>query len=282
MGWFERTYNRIKKGKKKVDVPDGLWTKCTNCSEIVYNKTLDENFRVCPKCGYHFYIGAWKRIEITVDKDSFVHYNFNSGWSNPIEFPGYEEKLKKSKDKTGLDEAVLVGEGRIGNTQVAIAVTDFGFMGGSMGSVVGERINTIVHRALEKGIPLIIVSGSGGGARMQEGVISLMQMAKVSSAIAELKREGGLYISVLTHPTMGGAMASFASRGDIVIAEPGALLGFAGPRVIKQTIKQQIPKGFQRSESLLKHGMVDLVVDRNNIRPTLIKILNFLVPNKLA
>jgi len=277
MGWFERTYNRIKKGKKKIDVPDGLWTKCVNCSEIIYNKTLDDNLRVCPKCGYHFYIGARRRIEITLDKDSFVEYNSKIYSHNPLDFPGYEEKLKKGEQTTGLDEAVVIGEGKLGGKSVAIGVTDFGFMGGSMGSVVGERLTIIIERAIEKKLPLIIISGSGGGARMQEGVLSLMQMAKTSSAIAELKSKGGLYISVLTNPTMGGAMASFASRGDIIIAEPGALLGFAGPRVIMQTIKQQMPKNFQKAESLLEHGMVDLVVERPNIRPTLIKILNFLL-----
>ncbi|MCD6257351.1 acetyl-CoA carboxylase carboxyltransferase subunit beta [Candidatus Aerophobetes bacterium] len=277
MGWFERTYNRIKKGKKKIDVPDGLWTKCVNCSEIIYNKTLDDNLRVCPKCGYHFYIGARRRIEITLDKDSFVEYNSKIYSHNPLDFPGYEEKLKKGEQTTGLDEAVVIGEGKLGGKSVAIGVTDFGFMGGSMGSVVGERLTIIIERAIEKKLPLIIISGSGGGARMQEGVLSLMQMVKTSSAIAELKSKGGLYISVLTNPTMGGAMASFASRGDIIIAEPGALLGFAGPRVIMQTIKQQMPKNFQKAESLLEHGMVDLVVERPNIRPTLIKILNFLL-----
>lgn len=277
MGWLERTYNRIKKGKKKIDVPDGLWTKCVNCSEIIYNKTLDDNLRVCPKCGYHFYIGARRRIEITLDKDSFVEYNSKIYSHNPLDFPGYEEKLKKGEQTTGLDEAVVIGEGKLGGKSVAIGVTDFGFMGGSMGSVVGERLTIIIERAIEKKLPLIIISGSGGGARMQEGVLSLMQMVKTSSAIAELKSKGGLYISVLTNPTMGGAMASFASRGDIVIAEPGALLGFAGPRVIMQTIKQQMPKNFQKAESLLEHGMVDLVVERPNIRPTLIKILNFLL-----
>jgi len=277
MGWLERTYNRIKKGKKKIDVPDGLWTKCVNCSEIIYNKTLDDNLRVCPKCGYHFYIGARRRIEITLDKDSFVEYNSKIYSHNPLDFPGYEEKLKKGEQTTGLDEAVVIGEGKLGGKSVAIGVTDFGFMGGSMGSVVGERLTIIIERAIEKKLPLIIISGSGGGARMQEGVLSLMQMAKTSSAIAELKSKGGLYISVLTNPTMGGAMASFASRGDIIIAEPGALLGFAGPRVIMQTIKQQMPKNFQKAESLLEHGMVDLVVERPNIRPTLIKILNFLL-----
>jgi len=278
MGWLERTYNRIKRGKKKIDVPDGLWTKCTSCSEIIYNKTLDENLRVCPKCGYHFYLGARKRIEITLDRESFVEYNSRIYPDNPLNFPEYEEKLKKGKENTGLDEAAVIGEGKIGDREVAIGVTDFGFMGGSMGSVVGERITLIIEKAMEKKIPLIIISGSGGGARMQEGVLSLMQMAKTSAAIAELKNNGGLYISVLTHPTMGGVMASFASRGDIIIAEPGALLGFAGPRVIKQTIKQQMPKGFQKAESLLEHGLIDLVVERAKIRPTLIKIIDLLLP----
>lgn len=278
MGWFEKTYNRIKQGKKKIDVPDGLWTKCTNCDEMVYNKTLDDNLRVCPKCNYHFYIGAWRRIDITLDKDTFLKYNSSSSFNNPLNFPEYEEKLKKSIETTSLDEAALIGEGKIEGKEIVIAITDFKFMGGSMGLVVGNRIAMVSAKALEKSIPLIIISGSGGGARMQEGVLSLMQMAKVSGALAEFKSKGGLYISVLTNPTMGGAMASFASRGDIIIAEPGALLGFAGPRVIRQTIKQQMPKGFQCSESLLKHGMVDLVVDRNNIRSTLIKILDFLTP----
>ena len=197
---------------------------------------------------------------------------------NPLGFPGYEEKIRESRERTGLEEAAVIGEGKIGGKRIAVGVTDFGFMGGSMGSVVGEKITIITEKALKEKIPLLLISGSGGGARMQEGVLSLMQMAKTSAAIAEFKENGGLYISLLTHPTMGGVMASFASRGDIVIAEPGALLGFAGPRVIKQTIKQQMPKGFQRSESLLEHGMVDMVVERAKIRPTLIKLLDFLSP----
>ncbi|MBC7188606.1 acetyl-CoA carboxylase carboxyl transferase subunit beta, partial [Candidatus Aerophobetes bacterium] len=192
MGWFERTYNRIKKGKKKIELPDGLWTKCTECQEIIYNKTLEENLHVCPKCGYHFYIGAWKRIEITLDKDSFVKYETDSPVNNPLGFPGYEEKLEKGRENTGLDEAALVGEGRIDGREVVIVITDFGFMGGSMGLVVGERITLAAEKAMGKKTPLIIISGSGGGARMQEGVVSLMQMAKVSSAIAEFKKSGGL------------------------------------------------------------------------------------------
>jgi len=277
MGWFQRTYNRIRKGKKKLEVPDGLWTKCTSCSEIIYNKRLEENLRVCPKCGYHFYLGARKRIEITLDEGSFVEYDSRISSANPLNFPEYEEKLEKSRKRTGLDEAAIIGEGKIGGRKIAVGVTDFGFMGGSMGSVVGERITLIIEKAMEKGYPLLLISGSGGGARMQEGVISLMQMAKTSAAIARLKRQGLLYISLLTHPTMGGVMASFASQGDIILAEPGALLGFAGPRVIKQTIKQQIPPRFQRAESLLEHGMIDLVVKRKEIRPTLIKILDLIL-----
>jgi len=265
MGWFQRTYNRIRKGKKKLEVPDGLWTKCTSCSEIIYNKRLEENLRVCPKCGYHFHLGARKRIEITLDEGSFVEYDSRISSANPLNFPEYEEKLEKSRKQTGLDEAAIIGEGKIGGRKIAVGVTDFGFMGGSMGSVVGERITLIIEKAMEKGYPLLLISGSGGGARMQEGVISLMQMAKTSAAIARLKRQGLLYISLLTHPTMGGVMASFASQGDIILAEPGALLGFAGPRVIKQTIKQQIPPRFQRAESLLEHGMIDLVVKRKEL-----------------
>ncbi|RLE09338.1 acetyl-CoA carboxylase carboxyl transferase subunit beta, partial [Candidatus Aerophobetes bacterium] len=204
-------------------------------------------------------------------------YDSRISSANPLNFPEYEEKLEKSRKQTGLDEAAIIGEGKIGGRKIAVGVTDFGFMGGSMGSVVGERITLIIEKAMEKGYPLLLISGSGGGARMQEGVISLMQMAKTSAAIARLKRQGLLYISLLTHPTMGGVMASFASQGDIILAEPGALLGFAGPRVIKQTIKQQIPPRFQRAESLLEHGMIDLVVKRKEIRPTLIKILDLIL-----
>ncbi|GAH37790.1 unnamed protein product, partial [marine sediment metagenome] len=248
-----------------------------NCSEIVYNKSLEDNLKVCPKCGFHFYLRARKRIEITLDKDSFIEYDSKINSDNPLNFPGYEEKLSKSEKATGLDEAALIGEGKIGGRSIAVGVTDFGFMGGSMGSVVGERITLTIEKAMGEKYPLLIISGSGGGARMQEGIISLMQMAKTSAAIAELKRLGLLYISLLTHPTMGGVMASFASRGDIVLAEPGALLGFAGPRVIKQTIKQQMPKGFQQSESLLEHGVIDLVVERSKIRSTLIRILDLVL-----
>ncbi len=276
MGWFERTYNRIKRGKGKIEIPDGLWTKCSGCSKTIYNKNLNKNLKICPECGYHFYLRAQERIKITLDEASFSEYDSNIFSDNPLGFPEYEEKLTKGAEKTGLDEAVIIGKGKIGGIPIVIGVTDFGFMGGSMGSVVGEKITLATEKAMEEKHPLLLVSGSGGGARMQEGVISLMQMAKTSSAIAKLKREGLLYISLLTNPTMGGVMASFASRGDIVLAEPGARLGFAGPRVIRQTIRQQIPPRFQLSESLLKHGTVDLVVERAQIRDTLIRILKLL------
>ncbi len=276
MGWFERTYNRIKRGKGKIEIPDGLWTKCSGCSKTIYNKNLNKNLKICPECGYHFYLRAQERIKITLDEASFSEYDSNIFSDNPLGFPEYEEKLTKGAEKTGLDEAVIIGKGKIGGIPIVIGVTDFGFMGGSMGSVVGEKITLATEKAMEEKHPLLLVSGSGGGARMQEGVFSLMQMAKTSSAIAKLKREGLLYISLLTNPTMGGVMASFASRGDIVLAEPGARLGFAGPRVIRQTIRQQIPPRFQLSESLLKHGTVDLVVERAQIRDTLIRILKLL------
>ncbi|MCD6471980.1 acetyl-CoA carboxylase carboxyltransferase subunit beta [Candidatus Aerophobetes bacterium] len=275
MGWFESTYNKIKKGKKKIDIPDGLWTKCDNCHQIIYNKNLKNNMKVCPKCGYHFCIGAKERLKIILDKNSFIEYDFQMNSDDPLNFPQYVEKLKKSRERTGLDEALIAGEGEIGGRAITVVVTDFNFMGGSMGSVMGERVTLSIEKAMEKRYPLLIISGSGGGARMQEGLFSLMQMAKTSAAIARFKSEGLLYISLLTHPTMGGVMASFAGQGDIILAEPGALLGFAGPRVIKQTIKQQIPHGFQKSESLLKHGMIDLIVERKKIRPILMEILDF-------
>jgi len=275
MGWFESTYNKIKKGKKKINIPDGLWTKCDNCHQIIYNKNLKNNMKVCPKCGYHFCIGTKERLKITLDKNSFIEYDFQMNSDDPLNFPQYVEKLKKSRERTGLDEALIAGEGEIGGRAITVVVTDFNFMGGSMGSVMGERVTLSIEKAMEKRYPLLIISGSGGGARMQEGLFSLMQMAKTSAAIARFKSEGLLYISLLTHPTMGGVMASFAGQGDIILAEPGALLGFAGPRVIKQTIKQQIPHGFQKSESLLKHGMIDLIVERKKIRPILMEILDF-------
>jgi len=275
MGWFESTYNKIKKGKKKIDIPDGLWTKCDNCHQIIYNKNLKNNMKVCPKCGYHFCIGAKERLKIILDKNSFIEYDFQMNSDDPLNFPQYVEKLKKSRERTGLDEALIAGEGEIGGRAITVVVTDFNFMGGSMGSVMGERVTLSIEKAMERRYPLLIISGSGGGARMQEGLFSLMQMAKTSAAIARFKSEGLLYISLLTHPTMGGVMASFAGQGDIILAEPGALLGFAGPRVIKQTIKQQIPHGFQKSESLLKHGMIDLIVERKKIRPILMEILDF-------
>lgn len=265
--------------KKKI--PDGLWSKCARCSNLIFNKALNENLKVCPKCGYHFLLTCWERIDLLAEKDSFSEICGNLESCDPLEFSNptpYKDKLKKDVEATGLKEAAVVGEAKIGEKKVALAVTDSRFIMGSMGSVVGEKITRIAEMALEKMIPLVIVSGSGGGARMYEGLLSLMQMAKTSGALAKLKRENVPFISVLTNPTMAGVLASFAGLGDVTIAEPGALIGFTGPRVIKQTIKQDLPKGFQTSEFNLKHGLIDMVVNRAELKSTISKLLDYLEP----
>lgn len=230
---------------------------------------------VCPKCNYHFRLGVWERIEYLLDKGSFQEDDKDMESSDPLEFKGpksYQDKLENDRKTTGLKEAAITGEGKIGGYNIIIALTDSNFIMGSMGSVVGEKVTRAIEKAMEKKLPFISVSGSGGGARMYEGVLSLMQMAKTSAAVAKLNKAGLLYISVVTDPTMGGVTASFVSLGDIIIAEPQALIGFAGPRVIEQTIRQKLPPGFQKSEFLLQHGLVDLVVPRQDLRPTLIRI----------
>ncbi len=273
MSWFKRKYTPIK--PKKRGIPDGLWIRCPDCKEFIFNKRLRENFKVCPKCNYHFRIGAWERIDYLLDKGSFKEYDSQMESNDPLEFKGtkaYKDKLIGDQKATGLKEAVITGEGKIGAYDIAIALTDSNFIMGSMGSVVGEKITRAIEKAIEKKVPFISVSGSGGGARMYEGVLSLMQMAKTSAAVARLSEAGLLYISLMTDPTMGGVTASFASLGDIIIAEPKALIGFAGPRVIEQTIRQKLPPGFQRSEFLLQHGLVDLIVSRKDLVPTITKI----------
>ncbi|MBN1621652.1 MAG: acetyl-CoA carboxylase carboxyltransferase subunit beta [Endomicrobiales bacterium] len=254
----------------KKDIPHGVWTKCKKCEQIVYNKALEENLKVCPKCGYYFRLSANERIKQLTEPNSFNEFDQKIAPLNPLNFPEYTKKAKSS----ALIEAVVTGEGKIGPHGVVIAVLDFGFMGGSMGSVVGEKVTRACEHALKKKLPLIIISSSGG-ARMQEGVLSLMQMAKTSAALERLSENGIPYISILTDPTTGGVTASFAMLGDINIAEPNALIGFAGPRVIEQTIKQKLPKGFQMSEFLLQHGMVDIIAKRNELKSTLVKVLNF-------
>ncbi len=261
---------------KKKRVPEGLWSKCPDCGHVVYTKALQENLSVCPKCNYHFIISAVERIFQLVDKDSFIELHKDMKTLDPLGFKGiksYLEKVKQDQKKTGLKEAVVVGHGKIGGVPTAIGVTDSRFIMGSMGSVVGEKITLLIELAIEKKLPLVIVSGSGGGARMYEGVLSLMQMAKTSAALARYASTKLPYISVLTNPTMGGVMASFASLGDLVIAEPKALIGFAGPRVIEQTIRQKLPNDFQTSEFLLDHGFVDLVVERKELKITIHKLI---------
>ncbi len=265
----------IKKGEQR-EVKDGVWMKCESCGEVLYRKELENNMWVCSKCGYHFRIPAKKYIEILLDDGKLNEFDTGLTSLDPLSFPGYKEKLKKSQQKTGMKEGVISGFARIEGVDIVFTITDFSFMGGSMGSVVGERVARSIRRASDLKIPLVILTASGGGARMQEGILSLMQMAKTSAEIALLNKNRVPYITILTHPTMAGVMASFASLGDISIAEPGALLGFTGPRVIEQTIREKLPEGFQRSEFLLEHGLIDMVVSRKELRETLGRILKLL------
>jgi len=264
---------------KKREIPDGLWTKCEECSETLYNKTIEENFKVCPKCGSHFSLGAYERISMLLDQDTFQEYDKEMLSADPLDFRGpktYKEKLVQDQLATGLRDAVVSGEGLLDNKKIIIAVTDSRFIMGSMGSVVGEKITRAIESATSSRLPMIIVSGSGGGARMYEGMLSLMQMAKTCAALSLHHQAELPYISVLTNPTMGGVMASFAGVGDIIIAEPRALIGFAGPRVIEQTIRQKLPVGFQRSEFLLEHGLIDMIVQRKNLKSSLSQLLDYL------
>ncbi len=254
----------------KKEMPDGLWVKCSGCGEILFNKELEKNLKVCHKCGTHFRLSAWERLQITLD--DFSEYDADLTSCNPLEFPEYEAKLARAREETGLQEGVVTGEGRVNGVSVAIGVLDSNFVMGSMGSVVGEKICRLIERATEHKLPLIIFSTSGG-ARMQEGILSLMQMAKTSAALARFNEAGLLYISVFTDPTFGGVTASFASLGDFIIAEPGALIGFAGPRVIKETIRQELPPGAQTAEFNCEHGLIDLVVERGQLKNTLTKLL---------
>ena len=254
---------------KKKEIPDGLWTKCEECLETLYNKTLEENLKVCPKCNYHFGLTAYERIDLLFDKDTFSEFDKDMLSVDPLDFKGpktYKEKLKQDQESTGLKDAVISGEGKIDGRPAVIAVTDSRFIMGSMGSVVGEKITRAIEYATKNKLPVVIVSGSGGGARMYEGMYSLMQMAKTCAALSYHRKERLLYISVLTNPTMAGIMASFAGIGDIIMAEPNALIGFTGPRVIEQTIRQKLPVGFQRSEFLLDHGLIDMIVHRKNMK----------------
>jgi len=264
---------------KKKEIPDGLWTKCEECSETLYNKTLEENFKVCPKCNYHFVLGAYERIRMLLDKDTFQEYDKDMISADPLDFKGpktYKDKISADQAATGLKDAIVSGEGLLDNKKIIMAVTDSRFIMGSMGSVVGEKITRAIEAATKNKLPIIIISGSGGGARMYEGMYSLMQMSKTCAALACYHEAKLPFISVLTNPTMAGVMASFAGVGDVIIAEPKALIGFTGPRVIEQTIRQKLPPGFQRSEFLLEHGLIDMIVHRKNLKATLSQLLDYM------
>lgn len=262
------------KNKNKVDIPIGKWVKCDNCKEIIYKETVRENLSICPYCGHYFRMHINKRLEMIADVGTYKRFDLNIETSNPLGLEDYPKKLKTLKEKTGIDEAVAAGTCKINGKKVVICIMDSGFLMGTMGAVVGEKITYAIEQAIEQRLPLIIFTVSGG-ARMQEGIVSLMQMAKTTAALTKLDEAGLLYISVLTDPTYGGVTASFASLGDIILAEPGAMIGFAGQRVIKQTIGEELPEGFQTAEFLLEHGFIDKIVERKDLKDTLYKLIMF-------
>jgi acetyl-CoA carboxylase carboxyl transferase subunit beta len=265
-------------GRPKRGVPEGLWIQCPQCKATIFRKEAESRCNVCPECSYHFRISARERIRQLLDQDSFEEWFTNLWPKDPLGFIDripYAERLKAEQAKTGMPDAAVVGRGFIRGRPVVVGITDFDFMAGSMGSVVGEKLTRAVEGATQMRLPLIFVSGSGGGARMQEGILSLMQMAKVSAALARHDSAGGLYISILTNPTMGGVAASFALQGDITLAEPGALVGFAGKRTIWNTVRLELPDGFQTSEFLLQHGFVDRIVPRHDLRTEVARIIDY-------
>lgn len=276
MAWFRKEKKPRELSDKQVAIPEGLWVKCDECKEIVYRKEVEQNLSVCPKCGYHFRISARERFEILFDDNKFKEFAADIHSADPLEFRDtkrYRDRLKVYEQRVGKSDAVLCAEGKLDGMPVVICAMEYDFMGGSMGSVVGEKITIAIERAIAKKEPLIIVSCSGG-ARMQEGILSLMQMAKISAALSQLAAARLPYISVLTDPTTGGVTASYAMLGDLNIAEPKALIAFAGPRVIEQTIRQTLPEGFQRAEFLVEHGMVDLITPRNEMKPAIARFLH--------
>jgi len=264
--------------RQKRGVPEGLWQRCPGCHNSIYRKDAQKRLNVCPECDFHFYVSAADRITQVLDEATFEEWDGNLAPADPLNFEDkrkYVDKLVDEQKRTGMNDAVITGTGMIRARRVAFGVTDSSFFMGSMGSVVGERLARLVERATEQDLPLIIISGSGGGARMHEGILSLMQMAKVSATLARYDQAAGLYISVLTNPTMGGVAASFAALGDVVFAEPKALIGFAGPRTIKATIKIELPKGFQTSEFLLEHGYVDRIVSRAKLKSEIARTIDY-------
>ena len=264
--------------RKKRGVPEGLWQRCPGCQAAIFRKEAEKRLGVCPECDYHWYVPAKRRIEQVLDEGTFEEWDANLKPTDPLGFQDkktYADRLEAEQRRTGLSDAAITGTGMIRARRVAFGVTDSAFIMGSMGSVVGERLTRLIERSPEQHLPLIIVSGSGGGARMHEGILSLMQMVKVSAALAQYDQAGGLFVSVLTNPTMGGVAASFAALGDFVFAEPKALIGFAGPRTIKATIRIELPKGFQTSEFLLEHGFVDRIVCRSNLKSEIARTIDY-------
>ncbi|MBN8418316.1 MAG: acetyl-CoA carboxylase carboxyltransferase subunit beta [Verrucomicrobia bacterium] len=274
MGFFKKR-NIDDLGEKKRDMPEGLWTKCPSCNESLFEQALAKNLRVCTNCGYHFTIGSDERIASLVDEGSFVEMDKSLDSVNALGFKGYLDKVKAYQAKTGLTEAVVTGRANIEGIAVLVAIMDFRFLGASMGSVVGEKITRAIEAATAERKPVIVFSASGG-ARMHEGILSLMQMAKTSGALARHAEARLPYISVLTHPTTGGVTASFATLGDLIIAEPKCMIGFAGPRVVKETTHADLPPGFQTAEFMMQHGLVDMIVDRKDMRGTLAKVLRYM------
>jgi acetyl-CoA carboxylase carboxyl transferase subunit beta len=278
MAWFRRSKASLAADPQRKDTPDGMWTKCDNCGEIIHRKQLEQQFFTCIKCNFHFRIGSKEYISILIDEGTFKELDRKMRSTDPLEFQDtkrYKDRIRETMRKTGLNDAVRTGTGKLSGIEVALGVMDFSFIGGSMGSVVGEKVARAIHRALKSKIPMVTVSSSGG-ARMMEGALSLMQLAKTSAKLAQLSDAGVPFISVLTDPTTGGVTASYAMLGDINLAEPGALIGFAGPRVIKQTIGKDLPEGFQRSEFQLEHGFVDCVVHRKDMKETIAKVLKLM------
>jgi acetyl-CoA carboxylase carboxyl transferase subunit beta len=275
MAWFRKEKKPKEAVEKQTAIPEGLWVKCDECKEIVYRKEVEANFNTCPKCAYHFRLTARERFEMLFDDNKYKEFATEIRSGDPLGFRDtkrYADRLKVYQQRVGGGDAVLCAEGKLAGIPVVICAMEYAFMGGSMGSVVGEKITIAIERCLDKKEPLLIVSCSGG-ARMQEGILSLMQMAKISAALARLAEAGLPFISILTDPTTGGVTASYAMLGDLNIAEPKALIGFAGPRVIEQTIRQTLPEGFQTSEFLVEHGMVDLITPRSEMKPTIARFL---------
>ena len=268
----KREVQTVKNKKSKVDIPIGKWLKCEKCGEILYKEAVTNNLNICPNCGYYFRMHIDKRLDLIIDQGTYERFNLDIETTNPLNLEDYPKKLKTLREKTGLKEAVACGTGNINGEKVVICIMDSGFLMGSMGVVVGEKITYSIEQAIKQKLPLVIFSVSGG-ARMQEGIISLMQMAKTTSALTKLDKAGLLYISVLTDPTYGGVTASFASLGDIILAEPNAMIGFAGQRVIEQTIGEALPEGFQTAEFLLEHGFIDKIVERKELKHTLYKLI---------